>query len=210
MRRNVLTAILAVVFILLSPNTTSADLLPRFTEDPYVTEIKSTINASVNNHNKISISFKFPDEQVTEYKVKICKDIKDIEIKLPDVDHELTNEEKKARMLLYRTLRNDKYRAYSSKNPDEEDIIKSFEGTFDGKKDIQVKFEYVSPEEDKTRRYLLLIKYTVKSKNTPYGNKKIQNASEESFWYSIIVTRKDGKDNVAVVDPLKERYRGIR
>ena len=203
-------AIFWAIFLLVSPNTTSADMARFIDEDPYQTKIKSTIKASINEDSTISISFKFPDEQVTDYKIKICKDINDIEIKLPDIDHELTDEEKRARILLRRTLLSDKARAYSSKNPDEEDVIKSFEGTFDGKNDIQEKFEYKSPEEGNTVRYFLLIEYVVKSKNTPYGNKKVQNASKESFWYFIDVTRKDGKDNAAVIDPVRYRYRSLR
>ena len=120
----VFAAILSAVIILLTVNVTSADLLQ---PDPYWKErqaIKDTISAYIHGKNKVSISFKLPEE--CDYNCKICIHPNVIKKQYTSDNHFDSNGYRQ-RMYSYAT---------------DEDIIEQFEGTYNGTNVIKKTFKY--------------------------------------------------------------------
>ena len=198
--------IISVLFILWNANITSADIVEY---EPFRKErqdVESSMISSINDDNIISLSFKLP--QICEYDCKICKDPEKIKIEIPELPagHKLSKEE----YITYRAEYINRIRAYSEGNPKKEDLIKDFSGRYDGINNVTETFKYESPEEGKSVRYILIVSYELSHKSTPFGKKIMKKSEIVRLFYSIRITRKDGIDNLRILNLRDERRRGVQ
>lgn len=192
--KKLLTLSLAIIIMLIS-NMASADLPDPYAEVRKAMEvkyndqrdlIKESMKIALLDNNIISLNFKLPEK--CDYNCVIYD----------------------SPFYFGRIEYNPYKRYYGAPNPFNrfpsplnEEMIKQFDGAYDGVNDITETFKYKTPEKKESKKYpvsnyLLKIECHTKYKETAFGSKMLKNPTIETFWYKISVKREHRKNSVEI------------